>query len=46
MRKVLAFSALLVVGLTLSQALPAVFGEVPDAVSQSIRGLTMTGSWC
>ncbi len=43
MRKVLAFSALLVVGLTLSQALPAVFGEVPDAVSQSIRGLTMTG---
>ncbi len=43
MRKVLAFSALLVVGLTLSQALPAVFGEVPDAASQSIRGLTMTG---
>ncbi|MDE0604039.1 MAG: sodium:proton antiporter [bacterium] len=43
MRKVLVFSVLLVAGLTLSQALPALFGDIPDPVYQAIRGLTMTG---
>ena len=43
MRKVLAYSVLLVVGLALSQALPALTGDARDAVANTIRLLTMTG---
>ena len=43
MRKVLAYSILLLIGLALSQALPALLGDARDAVANAIRLLTMTG---
>jgi len=43
MRKVLLYSALLFVGLGLSQALPTLLGDAHDAVATLIRVLTMTG---
>lgn len=43
MRKVLAYSILLFIGLALSQALPALLGDARDAVANAIRLLTMTG---
>ena len=43
MRRVLAYSVLLFVGLALSQALPAILDDARDAVATAIRVLTMTG---
>ncbi|WP_419842097.1 sodium:proton antiporter [Candidatus Poriferisodalis sp.] len=43
MRKVLAYSVLLLVGLALSQFLPQLTGGLHDQVATSIRVLTMTG---
>ncbi len=43
MRKVLLYSALLFIGLGLSQALPALLGDVPDALATAVRALTMMG---
>jgi hypothetical protein len=43
MRKVLLYSALLFLGLGLSQALPALLGDAHDAIAVAIRVLTMTG---
>ena len=43
MKKVLIYSALLFVGLGLSQALPGLLGDAHDAVAFAIRVLTMIG---
>ncbi|MGD2271658.1 MAG: hypothetical protein PVI06_14740 [Desulfobacterales bacterium] len=43
MRKVLLYSALLVLGLIFSQFLPALFGKAHDGIAGTIRVLTMTG---
>ena len=43
MRKVIIYSALLFVGLGLSQALPVLLGDSHDAAATAIRVLTMTG---
>ena len=43
MRKVLAYSLLLFIGLGLSQVLPALTGDARDVVANTIRLLTMTG---
>ena len=43
MRKVALFSALLVIGLVLSQAVPSLSGEYADGVALAIRALTMAG---
>ena len=43
MRRVLAYSILLVAGLGLSQALPAIAGDAHDAVANAVRVLTMIG---
>ncbi len=43
MRKVLAYSILLVIGLGFSQALPAIAGDAHDAVANTVRVLTMIG---
>jgi hypothetical protein len=43
MRKVVTYSILLLVGLVLSQVLPAILGETPDGIAIAIRVLTMTG---
>ena len=43
MRKVLLYSILLFIGLSLSQILPALLGDAHNAFSTAIRVLTMTG---
>ncbi len=43
MRKVLAYSMLLLVGLVLSQFLPQLTGDLHDGAATTIRVLTMTG---
>ncbi len=43
MRKVLAYSMLLLVGLVLSQFLPQLTGDLHDSTATTIRVLTMTG---
>ncbi len=43
MQKVVTYSILLVVGLALSQALPALAGDAHDAVATAVRVLTMIG---
>lgn len=43
MRKVVTYSALLFVGLVLSQVLPAILGGIRDGIAIAIRVFTMTG---
>ncbi len=43
MRKVVLYSALLFIGLALSQALPLIAGDAHDAIATAIRVLTMIG---
>jgi Kef-type K+ transport system membrane component KefB len=43
MRKVVLYSALLFIGLALSQALPLILGDGHDAVATAVRALTMIG---
>jgi hypothetical protein len=43
MRKVVLYSALLFIGLALSQALPLIAGDAHDVIATAIRVLTMVG---